>query len=72
MGELERAEGDEFDRLFLHGMRAGHLAAIRFLEGQRGRIADRPLQGLLERLIPILRQHEQLSTVLEEGGVHAP
>ncbi len=66
---LESSTGADFDREFLSAMQAGHQKAIALLESARESQSP-ALRDLVGRLLPILRQHEQISLNLQPGGRH--
>ncbi|MBI4346227.1 MAG: DUF4142 domain-containing protein [Elusimicrobia bacterium] len=74
-GTLARLEGagEEFDPAFLDAMHEGHQEAIALLEAARGS-GSPPLRDLVAKLLPILRQHDQLALNLRkavrQGGRH--
>jgi putative membrane protein len=56
---LETASGPEFDKRFTDAMHAGHAEAITALESVGS--GDRKLDRLVEKLLPVLRQHLRLA-----------
>lgn len=58
---LKDAQGPDFDQQFLQAMIKGHRQAIGMLQGALVSLRDPDVQGLVQRLIPILRQHLQIA-----------
>jgi putative membrane protein len=53
--KLQALSGTEFDNQFLSAIQMGHADAIKMLEGVN--TEDAKVQGLIAKLIPILKQH---------------
>lgn len=66
MKTLEAASGYEFDKVFLPAMEKGHQEAIQMLLDEQPGLGKNGTARFVEVLIPILRQHEELSVHLEK------
>lgn len=65
MLKLQGLSGKAFDRQFLADMKAGHDQAIAMLTGAQGQLTSAPVRDFVGKLIPILKQHRDLSQHLE-------
>jgi putative membrane protein len=62
--KLKSASGLDFDRLFLQETSADHERLIRKLEQDRQDASDDELEALIDKVMPILEQHQQLAQIL--------
>ena len=63
--KLKAVQGPEFDQIYLNAMVQGHTHAIDTLDDVAGRLNDENVRSLVEKLIPILKQHRELARHLE-------
>jgi putative membrane protein len=69
MEALQKAHGPDFDSQFLTLMQQGHTKTIAELtEAEKQLPPDSELKGLVAKLIPILKQHDELAMNLEKKG----
>ena len=61
---LTSANGATFDRLFLEQTSADHDKLIRALKQEREDASDDDLEALIDKILPILEQHEELAQIL--------
>lgn len=70
MTQLESSHGAAFDQQFLTMMDQGHMQAISFLTQQQSNLPEgSELRGLVTKLLPILKQHDQLAENLQKGKI---
>jgi putative membrane protein len=62
--KLALANGASFDRLFLEQTSADHDKLIRALKQEREDASDDDIEALIDKILPILEQHEQLAQIL--------
>ena len=67
---LESANGATFDRLFLQQTSSDHNKLIGALKQEREDASDDDIEALIDKILPILEQHEQLAQILlkKEGA----
>lgn len=68
MAKLQALDGRAFDAAFLKAMDEGHKKAIALLDTAQDRTGDPRVDRLVGRLLPILRQHRELSQHLQGGA----
>jgi putative membrane protein len=62
--KLKSASGRDFDKLFLQQASADHEKLIAKLQKVRGDSSDDEIEGLIDKVIPILEQHRDLAQLL--------
>jgi putative membrane protein len=62
--KLKSASGPDFDRLFLQQTSSDHERLIRKLQQGREDASDDDLEALIDKMIPILEQHQELAQIL--------
>lgn len=65
--QLQRLRGAAFDEMYLAMMVEGHGKAIGTLEQRVTTLDDGELKQFISRMLPILRQHLELATRLQQG-----
>jgi predicted outer membrane protein len=61
---LTSASGADFDRLFLQQTSTDHESLIRELQKDREDASDNEREALIDKVIPILEQHQELAQIL--------
>jgi putative membrane protein len=59
LAELRNLKGAEFDRAFMDKMHAGHTELIQIVEASRSTLKDQRVTDLIDKLMPVLREHQQ-------------
>ena len=62
--KLKSATGPAFDREFLRQTSADHEKLIRELKHEREDASDDDVEALIDKILPILEQHQQLAQIL--------
>jgi putative membrane protein len=62
--KLKSAAGPAFDREFLRQTSADHDKLIRELKQEREDASDDDIEALIDKILPILEQHQQLAQIL--------
>ena len=62
--KLKSATGPAFDREFLRQTSADHEKLIRELKQEREDASDDDIEALIDKILPILEQHQQLAQIL--------
>jgi predicted outer membrane protein len=62
--KLKSAAGPAFDREFLRQSSADHDKLIRELKQEREDASDDDIEALIDKILPILEQHQQLAQIL--------
>lgn len=62
--KLKSATGPAFDREFLQQTSADHEKLIRELKQEREDASDDDIEALIDKILPILEQHQQLAQIL--------
>ena len=62
--KLNSATGPQFDREFLQETSADHDKLIRELKQEREDASDDDIEALIDKILPILEQHQQLAQIL--------
>ena len=62
--KLRSANGATFDRFFLQQSSADHEKLIRALKQEREDASDDAIEALIDKILPILEQHEELAQIL--------
>jgi putative membrane protein len=62
--KLSSANGAQFDRLFLEQTSADHKRLIRELKQEREDASDDDVEALIDKIMPILQQHQDLAQIL--------
>jgi putative membrane protein len=62
--KLKSATGAEFDRQFLQQTSADHDKLISELKKEREDASDDDIEALIDKILPILEQHQQLAQIL--------
>ncbi len=62
--KLKSASGLDFDRLFLQQTSSDHERLIRKLQQDRQDASDDELEALIDKMMPILEQHQELAQIL--------
>ncbi len=64
MTDLQSMRGSDFDRAFAQKMEEGHREVIQMVESARTSAQDSRVRGLLDQLLPTLREHEKMAADL--------
>ena len=75
MKQLRSTDKTEFDGQFAQMMLQGHMNAIQKLTDYQNQINAGPVKDLIVQTLPVLRQHEQIATNINERlnpGTRAP
>jgi putative membrane protein len=62
--KLSSASGAQFDRLFLEQTSAEHKKLISELQKEREDASDDDIEALIDKIVPILQQHNDLAQIL--------
>ena len=62
--KLSSASGAQFDRLFLEQTSADHKKLISELQQEREDATDDDIEALIDKIVPILQQHNDLAQIL--------
>jgi putative membrane protein len=62
--KLSSASGAQFDRLFLEQSSADHKKLISELQQEREDATDDDIEALIDKIVPILQQHNDLAQIL--------
>jgi putative membrane protein len=62
--KLSSASGAQFDRLFLEQTSADHKKLIAELQREREDASDDDIEALIDKIVPILQQHDDLAQIL--------
>ncbi|MGC2494685.1 DUF4142 domain-containing protein [Candidatus Binatus sp.] len=62
--KLSSASGAQFDRLFLEQTSADHKKLISELQQEREDASDDDVEALIDKIVPILQQHQDLAQIL--------
>jgi len=62
--KLSSASGAQFDRLFLEQTSADHKKLIGELQQEREDASDDDVEALIDKIVPILQQHQDLAQIL--------
>jgi putative membrane protein len=62
--KLSSASGAQFDRLFLEQSSADHKKLISELNQEREDASDDDIEALIDKIVPILQQHQDLAQIL--------
>jgi putative membrane protein len=62
--KLSSASGAQFDRLFLEQSSADHKKLISELDQEREDASDDDIEALIDKIVPILQQHQDLAQIL--------
>ncbi len=62
--KLSSASGTQFDRLFLEQTSAEHKKLISELQQEREDASDDDVEALIDKIVPILQQHQDLAQIL--------
>lgn len=62
--KLSAASGAQFDRLFLEQSSADHKKLISELQQEREDASDDDIEALIDKIVPILQQHQDLAQIL--------
>jgi putative membrane protein len=62
--KLSSASGTQFDRLFLERTSADHKKLIGELQQEREDATDDDIEALIDKIVPILQQHNDLAQIL--------
>jgi putative membrane protein len=62
--KLSSASGTQFDRLFLEQTSAEHKKLIAELQKEREDASDDDIEALIDKIVPILQQHNDLAQIL--------
>lgn len=62
--KLSAASGAQFDRLFLEQSSANHKKLISELQQEREDASDDDVEALIDKIVPILQQHDDLAQIL--------
>ncbi|MGH7907376.1 MAG: DUF4142 domain-containing protein [Candidatus Binataceae bacterium] len=65
--KLKRASGSQFDQDFLTAMKSGHEPVIDRLKSARQSTSNTQVDNLLDKLIPVLEQHEDVAQKLSQN-----
>lgn len=66
MTQLQNLTGDAFDETFVQSMKKGHSETIHMLTSAENELADKDAQGLIKKLLPILKEHYTLAEHLDQ------
>jgi predicted outer membrane protein len=61
MQKLKQAQGAEFDSAYMMAMQKSHEQMIQTLEEAKDKLQDSDVRGLVDKMIPILKQHLALA-----------